>query len=250
MPESFPDLAVGRAQGQPVASFAVRIARYGVRQGAANAGPASGVTYGVVEGDGADAVVTAIAGHPFATPSLTADRRPLAEVQLLAPFIPSKVVAIGKNYAAHAREMGGEAPARPVVFLKPSTAVIGPNDPIQLPRDSARVDYEGELALVIGKLCRDVPPARVRDVVLGYTCANDVTARDQQQADGQWTRGKGHDTFCPIGPWVETELDPADLGLRTVLDGVVVQDVPHRPAAARRRRARQLRLVVHDAAAG
>jgi 2-keto-4-pentenoate hydratase/2-oxohepta-3-ene-1,7-dioic acid hydratase in catechol pathway len=184
----------------------------------------SGVTYGVVEGDGPDAVVTAISGHPFAAPSLTDDRRALKDVQLLAPFIPSKVVAIGKNYAAHAREMGGEAPERPVVFLKPSTAVIGPDDPIQLPRDSERVDYEGELAVVIGKLCRDVPRERVRDVVLGYTCANDVTARDQQQADGQWTRGKGHDSFCPLGPWVETELDPSDLALRTVLDGEVKQD--------------------------
>ena len=205
---------------RPVASSAVRIARYGIPQD----GPTGGVTYGVVDGEGPGAVVTAIAGHPFAAPALTADRRALDDVRLLAPFIPSKVVAIGKNYADHAREMGDEPPERPVVFLKPSTAVVGPGDAIVLPRDSERVDFEGELAVVIGKLCREVPRERVPDVVLGYTCANDVTARDQQRADGQWTRGKGHDTFCPLGPWVETELDPSDLLLRTALDGEVKQE--------------------------
>jgi 2-keto-4-pentenoate hydratase/2-oxohepta-3-ene-1,7-dioic acid hydratase in catechol pathway len=204
----------------------VRIARYGVLQAGSDGSSQTltGVTYGIVEGDGPGAIVTAISGHPFAAPARTDDRRALEDVHLLTPFLPSKVVAIGKNYAAHAREMGGEPPDRPVVFLKPSTAVIGPNDPIQLPRDSDRVDYEGELAVVIGKVCRDLRREQVPDAVLGYTCANDVTARDQQQSDGQWTRGKGHDTFCPIGPWVETELDPSDLQLQTRLDGVVKQD--------------------------
>jgi 2-keto-4-pentenoate hydratase/2-oxohepta-3-ene-1,7-dioic acid hydratase in catechol pathway len=182
------------------------------------------VTYGILEGDGDGAVVTAISGHPFGAPVRTDRSHALVDVHLLAPFLPSKVVAIGKNYAAHAREMGTEAPERPMVFLKPSTAVIGPGDPIQHPRDSDRMDYEGELAVVIGKLCRDVPAGRALDVVAGYTCANDVTARDQQHADGQWTRGKGHDTFCPLGPWVQTDLDPADLAISTRLDGVVQQE--------------------------
>ncbi|WP_101829876.1 fumarylacetoacetate hydrolase family protein [Frankia canadensis] len=193
--------------------------------------------FGVVEGsvEEGTAEIAGIAPHPFGPFSFTGVRRPLGEVRLLAPVLPSKVLCVGKNYADHAREMGGEAPARPVLFLKPSTSVAGPGDPITLPPDSERVDYEGELAIVIGRLCRDVPPERAFEVVLGYTCANDVTARDQQSADGQWTRAKGHDTFCPIGPWIETDLDPADVALRTTLDGelrqnsrtkLLVHDVP------------------------
>ena len=170
-----------------------------------------------------DQTVTALDGHPFAPFALTTERHALGDVRLLAPVLPSKVVCIGKNYADHAREMGGEAPASPVVFLKPSTSVVGPGDPVQHPRDSERTDYEGELAVVIGRLCREVPIERAADVVLGYTVANDVTARDQQQADGQWTRGKSHDTFCPLGPWITTNVDPRDLELTTRLDGAVVQ---------------------------
>jgi 2-keto-4-pentenoate hydratase/2-oxohepta-3-ene-1,7-dioic acid hydratase in catechol pathway len=146
------------------------------------------------------------------------------DVRLLAPVLPSKVVCIGKNYADHAAEMGGAAPEAPVVFLKPSTSVIGPADPIQLPRNSERVDHEAELGVVIGRLCREVPREKALDMVLGYTCGNDVTARDHQKADGQWTRGKGHDTFCPLGPWVETSLKADDLAIRTELDGEVKQD--------------------------
>ena len=134
------------------------------------------------------------------------------------------MVCIGKNYAEHAREMGGEPPQRPVLFLKPGTAVIGPHDPIRMPLDSKRVDFEGELAVVVGVPATDVPRERALEHVFGYTCANDVTARDQQQADGQWTRAKGYDTFCPLGPWIETVLDPADLAVRTELDGEVRQD--------------------------
>jgi 2-keto-4-pentenoate hydratase/2-oxohepta-3-ene-1,7-dioic acid hydratase in catechol pathway len=148
----------------------------------------------------------------------------MADVRVLAPILPSKVICIGKNYAEHVQEMGGEAPANPVMFLKPSTSVIGPNAPIKLPPDSNRVDFEGELAVVIGQPCRDVPAARASGVILGYTVANDVTARDHQQADGQWTRGKGHDTFCPLGPWIETAVDPADLAISTSLDGETKQD--------------------------
>ncbi|HWE89303.1 MAG TPA: fumarylacetoacetate hydrolase family protein [Pseudonocardiaceae bacterium] len=165
-----------------------------------------------------------IAEHPFGTPRFTGRRWPLADVRLLAPILPTKVVCVGKNYADHAQEMGGDAPADPVIFMKPNTAVIGPNAAIKLPADSTRVDYEGELAVVIGAPCRDVPADRAAGVLLGATIANDVTARDHQQADGQWTRAKGHDTFCPLGPWIDTEINPADLALRTEVDGEIRQN--------------------------
>lgn len=185
------------------------------------------VSFGVVEGPGqdpADLVVAAVDGHPFAPFSYTGERHPLGAVRLLAPVLPSKVVCVGKNYADHAAEMGGTAPASPVVFLKPSTSVVGPGDPVVLPAGAGRVDHEAELAVVIGRLCRDVPAGRASEVVLGYTCANDVTARDEQQADVQWTRAKGHDSFCPLGPWVETELDPGAVRVRCSVDGEVRQD--------------------------
>jgi 2-keto-4-pentenoate hydratase/2-oxohepta-3-ene-1,7-dioic acid hydratase in catechol pathway len=162
--------------------------------------------------------------HPFGTPTFTGRRWPLADVRLLAPILPTKVVCVGKNYAEHVREMGGEVPKDPVIFLKPSTSVIGPNAPIRLPDNAERVDFEGELAAVIGQPCKDVPEARGTEVLLGYTIANDVTARDQQSADGQWTRAKGYDTFCPLGPWIDTEVEPGDLALRTELDGELQQD--------------------------
>lgn len=185
------------------------------------------VSFGVIEGSGADPadlVVAAIAGHPFAPFSFTGARHPLLSVRLLAPVLPSKVVCIGKNYADHVAEMGGPAPADPVVFLKPSTSVIGPGDPIVLPRNSTRVDHEAELGIVIGRLCREVPKERAHDVILGYTCGNDVTARDHQEHDGQWTRAKSHDSFCPIGPWVETELDASDVTVQCAVDGEIRQD--------------------------
>jgi 2-keto-4-pentenoate hydratase/2-oxohepta-3-ene-1,7-dioic acid hydratase in catechol pathway len=196
------------------------------------------VSYGVVDRadpDGAQAgpdddplVVAELTGHPFGVGGegigFSGSRYPLADVRLLAPVLPSKIVAIGKNYAEHAREMGAEAPAEPVIFLKPSTAVTGPGDPIARPaRLSGRVDYEGELAVVIGRLCRDVPASRAPEVIFGYTCANDVTARDLQARDGQWARAKGFDTFCPLGPWIETDLDPADLELTTRVNGEIRQ---------------------------
>lgn len=181
--------------------------------------------YGVVEGPQEAPVLAELSAHPILeTSRRTGEQVPLAEATLVAPVVPSKVVCVGKNYADHAREMGGEAPERPVLFLKPSTAVVGPGAAIVHPADSDRVDYEGELAVVIGRIARHVPAARALEHVFGYTCANDVTARDQQQADGQWTRAKGHDTFCPLGPWVQTELDPAASRVTTVLDGVTVQD--------------------------
>ena len=185
------------------------------------------VAFGVVEGPGtdpADLVVATLAGHPFAPFAFTGDRHRLTDVRLLAPVLPSKVVCIGKNYADHAAEMGGAPPESPVVFLKPSTSVVGPGDPVVLPRNSERVDHEAELGVVIGRLCKEVPREKALEVVLGYTCGNDVTARDHQKADGQWTRGKGHDSFCPIGPWVETDLDPSQLQVQCFVDGEVRQD--------------------------
>jgi 2-keto-4-pentenoate hydratase/2-oxohepta-3-ene-1,7-dioic acid hydratase in catechol pathway len=186
-----------------------------------------GVAFVSIEGDGTDPgglTALEIAEHPFGQPRFTGRRWPLADVRLLAPILPSKVVCIGRNYAEHVAELGNEVPPNPVVFLKPSTSVIGPNAAIRLPADSQRVDFEGELALVVATPCRDVPAARANSVLLGYTVANDVTARDQQKADGQWGRAKGHDTFCPLGPWIETAIDPSDVRLRTELDGEVKQD--------------------------
>ena len=182
-----------------------------------------GVAFVSIEGVSPDETAREIAEHPFGTPTFTGRSWPLADVRLLAPILASKVVCVGKNYDAHVREMGGEAPDDPVIFLKPNTAIVGPNVPIILPPSSSQVDYEGELAVVIGRPCKDVPASRARDVVLGYTVANDVTARDQQRRDGQWTRGKGYDTFCPLGPWIETAVDPDDLELTTELDGEVRQ---------------------------
>jgi 2-keto-4-pentenoate hydratase/2-oxohepta-3-ene-1,7-dioic acid hydratase in catechol pathway len=196
----------------------VRIARFSIN---------GVVSFGVVEGPGtdpADLVVATMAGHPFAPVTLTGERHPLTAIRLLAPVLPSKVVCIGKNYADHIAEFGGSTPENPVVFLKPSTSVIGPGDPIVLPRNSERVDHEAELAIVVGRLCREVPRERAQDVILGYTCGNDVTARDHQAEDKQWTRGKSHDTFCPLGPWVETELDVSDVAVQCAVDGEVRQD--------------------------
>jgi 2-keto-4-pentenoate hydratase/2-oxohepta-3-ene-1,7-dioic acid hydratase in catechol pathway len=200
------------------------------------------VAYGVVgeaQADGAGAarpdplagglsVIAELRGHPFSPGKggvqFTGATFPLDDVRLLAPVLPSKVVAVGRNYADHAREMGNEPPAEPVLFLKPSTAVVGHGDPIAYPvKLTQRVDYEGELAVIIGRLCREVPAAQAAEVIFGYTCANDVTARDLQARDGQWTRAKGFDTFCPLGPWIETDADPADLELTTVVNGEVRQ---------------------------
>lgn len=184
-----------------------------------------GVAFAALETgpDGAD-VAAEIAEHPFGAPNFTGRRWPVPDVRLLAPILPTKIIGIGKNYAEHAAEMGGHPPAHPIMFLKPNTTVVGPNVPIKLPADSEQVDYEGELAVVIGRPCKEVPAARAASVLLGATVANDVTARDHQRIDGQWARGKGHDTFCPLGPWIETTADLADLALRTEVDGAVVQD--------------------------
>jgi 2-keto-4-pentenoate hydratase/2-oxohepta-3-ene-1,7-dioic acid hydratase in catechol pathway len=182
-----------------------------------------GVAFVSIEGDGDDLRAREIAEHPFGTPEFTGRSWPLDDVRLLAPILASKVVCMGKNYAAHAAEMGGVAPEDPVIFLKPNTAIIGPNVAIQLPADAFPVHHEGELAAVIGRPCKDVPASRAAENILGYTIANDVSARDQQKKDGQWMRAKGHDTFCPIGPWIDTTIDPSDLDLRTEVNGEVRQ---------------------------
>ncbi len=148
----------------------------------------------------------------------------LSDVKLLAPVIPrSKVVCIGKNYADHAAEMDSEVPSEPIIFIKPNTSVIGPNEVIIWPRMSERVDYEAELAIVIGRICKEVPALKAKDVIYGYTLANDVTARDLQKKDGQWSRAKGFDTFCPLGPWIETEFNPGDQKITSTLNGEVKQ---------------------------
>jgi 2-keto-4-pentenoate hydratase/2-oxohepta-3-ene-1,7-dioic acid hydratase in catechol pathway len=198
----------------------VRIARF-ARSG--------DIAYGVVQGDPDDrggCQLAPLKGHPLFDPTPTGEVLPLSTVRLLAPTQPINVVCIGKNYADHVREMGGadERPGTPTVFLKPATSVIGPGEPVRLPAGVGRVDHEAELAVVLQKPARDLTVENALDHVWGYTAANDVTARDQQSSDAQWTRGKGHDTFCPLGPWIETDLDPGDLRVRCEVDEVLRQD--------------------------
>lgn len=171
-----------------------------------------------------DAELMEILAHPFGTPEYSGRSFRLNECRLLAPILPSKVVAFGRTYADHAAELGNKVPDQPLCFLKPSTSVIGPEAAIALPAQSREVSFEGELAVVIGRPCRDVAAEQASSVILGYSIANDVTARDLQKTDGQWARAKGFDTFCPLGPWIETELDPNGLSIRTEVDGELRQD--------------------------
>jgi 2-keto-4-pentenoate hydratase/2-oxohepta-3-ene-1,7-dioic acid hydratase in catechol pathway len=149
----------------------------------------------------------------------------LDEVRLLAPCLPSKIVCLGLNYRSHVEELKLPMPSVPLIFLKPSTAVIGPDDKIILPYGWKRIDYEGELGVAISKKAKNIPEEEAKDYVLGYTCCNDVSDRDAQAADGQWTRAKGYDTFAPIGPWIETEVNPDNLKLETYLNGKLRQSV-------------------------
>jgi 2-keto-4-pentenoate hydratase/2-oxohepta-3-ene-1,7-dioic acid hydratase in catechol pathway len=182
--------------------------------------------FGLIGDDAGRDVVAVLAGDPlYVGFDLTGEKVDLEEVRLLAPVIPrSKVIGIGRNYAEHAAEMANEVPAEPLVFLKPNTSVVGPDDPVVYPAQTQELHYEGELAVVIGRICRDVALEDVPKVVHGYTVANDVTARDLQKRDGQWARAKGFDTFCPLGPWIETDLDISDLRVRTVVGDEVRQD--------------------------
>ncbi len=175
--------------------------------------------YAVLEGERLER----LEGTPFDGIQKTGDSCLLSQARLLSPTEPSKVVCIGKNYLDHAKEFDSKVPDEPLLFIKPSTAVVGQEDRVEYPDFATRVDYEGELAIVIGKRCKNVSADSFQDVVLGYTCLNDITERDIQLKDGQWTRGKGFDTFCPIGPWIETQLDPSDLEITTRLNGEIKQ---------------------------
>ncbi len=181
------------------------------------------VRYGILDGDGI------LETPPFQARPLGPVYRP-AEVRWLPPCWPSKIVCVGRNYADHAKELGNPVPAEPLIFLKPPSALIATGDPIVYPALSESLSFEGELALVVGRRARRVRRAEALPVLFGYTCLNDVTARDLQRKDGQWTRAKGFDTFCPVGPWIvpREEFDPATARVRTLVDGAVRQDAPVR----------------------
>lgn len=164
-----------------------------------------------------------IEGYPFGEYRRLEAELPLHMVRLLAPVMPGKIICVGRNYAEHAREQNVEVPDIPILFMKPPSAVIGPGDAIVLPPQSKQVEHEGELAIVIGKTGRWIATEEALNYVFGFTVANDVTARDLQRRDGQWTRGKGFDTFLPLGPWIETDLDPADVIVQTRVNGEMRQ---------------------------
>lgn len=198
----------------------MRIARYST----AGQDPAFGVVELAEDGGAHPDSVSTLTGDPLAGPvQYTGARHRLADVRLLAPVIPrSKIIGVGRNYAAHAAELGNEVPTTPLCFFKPNTAVIGPDEIIVPPAASHFISYEGELAVVIGRICKDVPVDRAEEVIFGYTVANDVTLRDLQEPDKQWSRAKGFDTSCPLGPWIATHLrlaEAADLMITTVVDG-------------------------------
>jgi 2-keto-4-pentenoate hydratase/2-oxohepta-3-ene-1,7-dioic acid hydratase in catechol pathway len=205
-----------------------RLARMRIARFTAGGDPQYGVVELAEDNGRHPGTVSIVTGDPIAMPvQLTGERIELDAVRLLAPVIPrSKVVGVGRNYAAHAAELGNEIPVTPLTFFKPNTAVIGPDDAIVYPATTKNLHFEGELAVVIGRICRDVPMKRVPEVIFGYTVANDVTARDLQNSDEQWARAKGYDTFCPLGPWITTHQsldDVGDLEIRTILDGVEKQ---------------------------
>ena len=175
----------------------------------------SKIKYGVIEGE----AIREMDGDPFGHFHLVSKAKKMEDVRLLTPCLPSKIVALGLNYRDHAEELKLPIPDNPLLFIKPSTSVIGPGDAIVYPKMSTRVDYEAELAVVIGKEAKRVPEERAADYILGYTCLNDVTARDLQPKDGQWTTAKGFDTFAPIGPWIATDIDPHHLDVSSYLNG-------------------------------
>ena len=172
------------------------------------------VSYGILEGD----TVTAMDGIPFGEPVRAKARLDRRDIELLAPVCPTKVVAVGLNYLDHAKELNMSCPEEPAIFIKPPSAVIGPFATVYYPHQAKRVDYEAELAVAIKKKAKAVPENRAREHILGYTCLNDITARDLQKKDGQWTRSKSFDTFCPIGPHIETDLDTASLRIESYVN--------------------------------
>jgi 2-keto-4-pentenoate hydratase/2-oxohepta-3-ene-1,7-dioic acid hydratase in catechol pathway len=180
------------------------------------------VAYGLVDPDKGG--IRELDAPPFESVRVASGERPLADVRLLAPVIPSKIVGVGWIYKDHAQEMGKPIPEESLIFLKAPSALNHPGSDVVYPRASRRVDYEAELAVIIGKKAKDVPARDAPSVILGYTCINDVTARDLQRKDGVFARGKGFDTFAPLGPWIETDLDPSALSLRCLVNGQVKQD--------------------------
>jgi 2-keto-4-pentenoate hydratase/2-oxohepta-3-ene-1,7-dioic acid hydratase in catechol pathway len=178
------------------------------------------IAYARLEGDR----LTLLRGAPWADPEPILRELDLASVRLLSPVTPTKIICVGRNYRAHAAELGNDVPPEPLLFFKPPSAIVGPDTPIVLPHQSERVDHEAELGVVIGARCRDVTPEDALQFVLGYTCVNDVTARDLQKKDGQWARAKGFDTFCPAGPYIVTDLDPRSLTVRCRVNGAARQE--------------------------
>jgi 2-keto-4-pentenoate hydratase/2-oxohepta-3-ene-1,7-dioic acid hydratase in catechol pathway len=173
------------------------------------------IAFGILNGG----EIAELDGDYFGPLRTLSTRHALSRVKLLAPCVPSKIIAVGLNYRDHANEVGLPIPENPIIFLKPPTAIIGPGDEIICPAMSSQVDYEAELGVVIRNQVKNLGPDEALDHVLGYTCANDVTARELQKKDGQWTRAKSFDTFCPVGPWIETELNPDDLRIESYLNG-------------------------------
>jgi len=176
--------------------------------------------FGRLEGDR----LLLLAGVPWHGPTPTGEEVPLASARLLAPVTPTKIVCVGRNYRAHAAELGNDVPAEPLLFFKPPSSIVGPDETIELPEVSSHVDHEAELGVVIGARCRRVSEEQALEHVFGFTCINDVTARDLQKKDGQWARAKGFDTFCPTGPFLVTGLDPSALAVRCRVNGEVRQD--------------------------
>ena len=178
------------------------------------------ISFAVIEGD----EVAELDGPPIGGLRFTGNRAPLADVRLLAPVLPSKVIAVGLNYPSVAESIGMPLPSEPLISLKPSTSVIGPEDPIRKPRDVEILDHEAELAVVVNGLVRNADKETATQAILGYTCANDLTSRDLREREGQWARAKGYDSFCPLGPWIETDVEPLGLRLRARVNGEVRQD--------------------------
>jgi 2-keto-4-pentenoate hydratase/2-oxohepta-3-ene-1,7-dioic acid hydratase in catechol pathway len=176
--------------------------------------------WGVLDGED----VRSVTGTPFVDLAPGPTVGSLADTRLLAPVVPSKILCVGRNYREHAAEFGNPVPEQPLLFMKPPSAVVGPGDDVVYPELSQRVDHEAELVVVIGRAAHRVTQAQAWSVVGGYTCGNDVTARDIQKSDGQWTRGKGWHTFCPLGPWVETDFDPTDVRVVCSVNGETRQD--------------------------
>lgn len=193
----------------------MRLCRFLLKESIQRSEPSGASRYGVIRESEVFEIV-----DPFPLQKESGRSWPLAEVQLLAPSAPSKIVCVGRNYAEHAAELGNDPPKEPLIFLKPPSAIIAPEEAIVLTPHSERVDYEGELAVVIRKTCRNLKPSdEVQPYILGYTCLNDVTARDLQKKDVQFTRAKSFDTFCPFGPWVETDLDLDAARVETFVNG-------------------------------